>query len=152
MKLSVYLVVVPQLLLAFSCPKAYSLPISDLDKEHHIVKDVRRDANQDPSANSGSVNLDQSIHGYVNEIYMKLSGPTPLPLDYQMTEANTIRSYENRAEGKSSNTKKNAPMNVYIVYMCMCIPVPKKVIAIVYKGDMLLLSVHILYSLHFAFK
>ena len=66
MKLSVYLVVVPQLLLAFSCPKAYSLLISGLDKENHIVKDFRRDANQDPTANSGSVNLDQS-HSWLRE-------------------------------------------------------------------------------------
>ena len=74
---------------------------------------------------------------------MKLNGPTPLPFYYQMTEANTMRSYENRAEGKSANPKANAPL---YMYMCTSIPVPKKIIAIVYKGDMLLLSVHILHS------
>jgi len=97
MELTLYLAVV---LLVISYQKVHGLPILSLAEEHHTVKDVRRHAIRNSPANTAYVNLDQSIHGYVNEIYMKLTGPTQLPLDYQMTESNTMRSYENRAEGK----------------------------------------------------
>jgi len=98
MKFTFCLAIALQLLLVISYQKAYSLPILGLDKDHdHTMKHTRRDATQEPAS-------EQSIHGYVNEIYKKLNGPSPLPLDYQMTEANTIRFYENRAEGKLRST------------------------------------------------
>lgn len=110
MKLTVYLAVV---LLSISYQKAHGLPLLGLDEEHK-VKDVRRQTIQNPRANTAPVDLGQFIHGYVNEIYMKLTGPTQLPLDYQMTKANTIRSYENRVEGKLAiNKNKHTTECVY---------------------------------------
>ena len=114
MKLTVYLAVV---LLSISYQKAHGLPLLGLDEEHK-VKDVRRQTIQNPRANTAPVDLGQFIHGYVNEIYMKLTGPTQLPLDYQMTKANTIRSYENRVEGKLAiNKNKHTTECVYDIML-----------------------------------
>ena len=109
MKFSVCLIV---LLLTISHFTVHSVPIRDMVEEQQPVKVTRREAsaaskplNNNLKGNEFARELDSvSLPSYLKDLYVNYNFPSEAVnavKNQKMAEANTIRSFENQAIGKS---------------------------------------------------